>query len=101
MNKDAAPLCTAHDTWWKAPMAATLPGLPLLVWEFGSFSANGYTSGMEIVIVGALILLAAAWLLPRRRSMRVLRTLAAGSALGIAFLPIAYLLLLVLTMAYG
>ncbi|MGW6235251.1 hypothetical protein [Streptomyces sp. NPDC055094] len=101
MVKDDSQLYAAHDAWWKAPMVATLPGLPLLVGEYGLFFADGYTSGIEILIVGAMVLLAIAWLLPHRRSMRVLRMLAAGTALGIAVLPLTYALLLGMAMVYG
>ncbi|MFJ6179900.1 MULTISPECIES: hypothetical protein [unclassified Streptomyces] len=101
MVKDDSQLQAAHDTWWKAPMVATLPGLPLLVGEYGLFYRDGYTRGVELLIVGAMALITVAWLLPHRRSMRVLRMLAAGTALAIAILPLAYVLLLGMAMAYG
>ncbi|MFC9430081.1 hypothetical protein [Streptomyces sp. NPDC056987] len=99
MNKEDPQLHAAHATWWKAPMVATLPGLPLLVGESCMFFADGHTGGMEILITAAMLSLALAWLLPHRRSLRVPRILAAGAALGIALLPLA--LLLGIAMAYG
>lgn len=47
-----------HATWWKAPLVASLPGLPALVWEYMTFRADGYTSGIETAIVIAMVLLA-------------------------------------------
>ncbi|MFC9238586.1 hypothetical protein ACFTZK_19370 [Streptomyces decoyicus] len=90
-----------HATWWKAPLIASLPGLPALVWEYMTFRADGYTSGIETAIVIAMVLLAGSWLLPHRRSVRGLRMAAAGTALGLAMLPLLYAILLGAAMASG
>ncbi|MEU8780475.1 hypothetical protein [Streptomyces sp. NPDC048637] len=90
-----------HATWWKAPLIASLPGLPTLVWEYMTFGADGYTSGIEMAIVIALVLLAGSWLLPHRRSVRGLRMAAAGTALGLAMFPLLYAILLGAAMASG
>ncbi|MFD5029971.1 hypothetical protein ACFWM0_06010 [Streptomyces sp. NPDC058405] len=94
-------LPVAHRTWWKAPMAATLPGLPLLVGELSMFYSEGYTSGIEIGILLGVALLAVAWLLPHRRSMRGLRMMTAGGALALAILPLLYAVLLGVAMSSG
>ncbi|MFJ5774194.1 hypothetical protein [Streptomyces sp. NPDC093094] len=90
MIDDRLPVRTAHPTWWRAPLIATLPGAPLLVWEYSLFRADGYTSGIETVIVLGMILLAVSWLLPHRRSSRGLRLFLAGTALTTAVLPLLF-----------
>ncbi|MFI5688623.1 hypothetical protein [Streptomyces sp. NPDC051636] len=102
MTTDASRLPqTSHPTWWRTPLIATLPGLPLLVREFTLFWTDGYTSGIEVMLVTATALLAIAWALPHRRSMRVLRLLAAGTALALAVLPLVLAVLMGLAMASG
>ncbi|MEU9856523.1 hypothetical protein [Streptomyces sp. NPDC047974] len=88
-------------TWWKAPLVATLPGLPLLVGGFATFWADGYTSGFETLLTLAGVLLAMAWLLPHRRALRWVRTAAASAALLLLAAPWALALLMVLAMASG
>ncbi|MEU3992460.1 hypothetical protein OG301_36980 [Streptomyces platensis] len=96
---DAQP--QIHATWWKTPLVASLPGLPALVWEYMTFRADGYTSGIEMAVVIAMVLLAGSWILPHRRSVRGLRMAAAGTALGLAMLPLLYAILLGAAMASG
>ncbi|MGW1376898.1 hypothetical protein ACWD6P_21855 [Streptomyces sp. NPDC002446] len=79
----------------------SLPGLPLLVWEYSLFQADGYTSGIEVVIYWAMALFVIAWILPHRRSVRGLRMAAAGTALGCAVLPLVFAVLLGAAMASG
>ena len=54
-----------------------------------------------MAIVIAMVLLAGSWLLPHRRSVRGLRMAAAGTALGLAMLPLLYAILLGAAMASG
>lgn len=100
---DSHPRTHAHSdpTWWKAPLVATLPGLPLLVGGFATFWADGYTSGFEILLTLAGVLLAMAWLLPHRRALRWLRAAAASTALLLLAAPWALAVLMVLAMASG
>ncbi|MFD8011393.1 hypothetical protein [Streptomyces sp. NPDC058955] len=91
----------ADPTWWKAPLVATLPGLPLLVGGFATFWADGYTSGFEMFLTLAGVLLAMAWLLPHRRALRWVRTAAASTALLLLAAPWALALLMGLAMASG
>ncbi|MEU8619766.1 hypothetical protein [Streptomyces sp. NPDC048623] len=98
---DSSPPPASHPTWWKAPLVATLPGLPLLVGEFALFWTDGYTSGFETMLVMATILLAISWVLPHRMSMRIPRLLAAGTALAVTTLPLMLALLMGLAMASG
>ncbi|MFF9196827.1 hypothetical protein ACF09L_16635 [Streptomyces sp. NPDC014779] len=87
-----------HGTWWKAPLTATLVGLPLLVGEFLLFRADGYTSGIEILLALSAILLAISWLLPHSRTWRTPRLIAAATALAITLLPFLFAVLLGLAM---
>jgi hypothetical protein len=102
MNRDdVTPPGTAHETWWRAPLLASVLGLPLLVWEYSLFRADGYTSGIETVIWSAMLLVVVSWALPHRRSFRTLRTVTAGTAIGCAFLPLLFAVLLGAAMASG
>ncbi|WMX47206.1 hypothetical protein RGF97_23635 [Streptomyces roseicoloratus] len=88
-----------HTTWWEAPLTATLIGLPLLVGEIlMSGGIGGSTSVAEKLLYLAVVLLAVAWLLPRRRAWRVPRFVAAGSVLAITALPIVTAVLMGLAM---
>ncbi|MDC0770414.1 hypothetical protein [Streptomyces sp. HD] len=80
----------ADPAWWKAPLGATVPALPLLVWEFviGAEEALGLLGGAVYWAVG---LLALAWALPHRRSARMLRVTAACAGLFCAILPLLFL----------
>ncbi|MER5204053.1 hypothetical protein [Streptomyces sp. NPDC002825] len=98
---DSSPRPAFHPTWWKAPLVATLPGLPLLVGEFALFWTEGYTSGFETMLVMAAVLLALSWVLPHRMSLRIPRLLAAGTALAVAVLPLMLAVLMGLAMASG
>ncbi|MEW2614882.1 hypothetical protein AB0937_32835 [Streptomyces sp. NPDC047880] len=90
-----APLTRAtHRTWWRAPLAATLPGLPLLVLEYRCFAAQDGPGAFSGVLFWAAGLLALAWVLPHRRSLRGLRIAAAGTGLGCALLPVTFAVLL-------
>lgn len=101
MIQDEVPqLNDSHASWWKAPLAASLPGLPLLAWEFGLFQSTG-TSGINKLILTGFCLFALAWFLPRRQSLRTLRTAISCTALGFAVLPLVLALLLTAAMASG
>lgn len=80
----------ADPTWWKAPVVATVPGLPLLLWEFiaGAEDALGLVGS---AVYWAFGLLALAWVLPHRRSVRMLRVTAAAAGLVCAILPLLFL----------
>ncbi|MFJ7340765.1 hypothetical protein ACIQU3_10790 [Streptomyces sp. NPDC101110] len=98
---DTPPLRTAHRTWWRAPLAATLPGLPLLVLEYRWFASQDGPGAFSGVLFWAAGLLALAWVLPHRRSLRGLRIAAAGTGLGCALLPVAFAVLLGVAVAAG
>ncbi|MFE3265811.1 hypothetical protein [Streptomyces sp. NPDC059215] len=87
-----------HTTWWKAPLVASLPGLPLLFWEYSLCRAH---SEIWQVLYWAMGLFAIAWALPRRRSLRTLRVVAATLALGCTLLPAFLLLLLAVLVVAG
>jgi hypothetical protein len=89
-QNDVRPPPDADPTWWKAPLVASVPGVPLLVWEFamGAEDALGLLGG---AVYWAFGLLALAWALPHRRSARMLRVTAAVAGLVCAILPLAFL----------
>lgn len=86
-----------HATWWKAPLTASLPGLPLLVGEYAMFRGTG----LENLILWGIALLVVAWILPHRKSLRGLRMTAAICALGLSMLPLVYAVVLGMAMAYS
>jgi hypothetical protein len=90
-NDGVTQLPVFHKTWWKAPLVASLPGLPLLAWEYSLCQGHG-----EIwsVLYWAMGLFAIAWALPHRRSMRTLRVVTAAIVLGGTLLPALPLVLL-------
>ena len=88
------PLRTPHPTWWKAPLVASAPGLPLLAMEYAVIRAHDGMDQYGGVIYWALALYVLAWALPHRRTFRTPRALAAGAALVITVLPVGLLLLL-------
>ncbi|WP_369272215.1 hypothetical protein AB5J55_21410 [Streptomyces sp. R11] len=104
MIQNDVQLSAAHPTCCggpRAPSVATLLGLPLLVWEYGMFRADGYTSGIEVLILWGFALLAIAGAVPHRRSPRMLRMTAAGAGLGCAILPVLFAVLMAMAMASG
>ncbi|MET9078439.1 hypothetical protein ABZX95_41365 [Streptomyces sp. NPDC004232] len=100
IQDDAPQLNDSHATWWKVPLAATLPGLPLLAWEFSWLQSTGTSSINKLILTG-FCLFAIAWLLPHRQSIQTLRTAISCTALGFAVLPLALALLLTAAMASG
>ncbi|MFD8231282.1 hypothetical protein ACFV20_05235 [Streptomyces sp. NPDC059696] len=91
---DTPPARAAHRTWWRAPLVATLLGLPLLVLEYRWFAAEDGPGAFSGVLFWAAGLLALAWVLPHRRSLRGLRIAVAGTGLGCALLPVTFAVLL-------
>ncbi|MFE6940159.1 hypothetical protein [Streptomyces chartreusis] len=88
-----------HPTWWKAPLVATVPVLPILVWDYvflGAEDALGFLGGVVHWGLGLLVL---AWLLPHRRSLRAARVSAAVTGLVCVLLPLALVLLIGLVAA--
>ncbi|KRC95893.1 MULTISPECIES: hypothetical protein [unclassified Streptomyces] len=88
------PLPEPHKTWWTAPFAASVFGLPVLATEYAvilDHDGMGQYGGM---IYTALALYALAWVLPHRLSLRMPRILAAGAALLITLFPVGLLVLL-------
>ncbi|MFE5816016.1 hypothetical protein ACFQ6S_21825 [Streptomyces sp. NPDC056479] len=79
-------------TWWKAPLVATVPGLPLLAWEFVMLGPEGALGTLGGAVYGAVGLLALAWALPHRRSSSMLRVTAAVAGLVCAILPLLFLM---------
>ncbi|MFF2780940.1 hypothetical protein ACFVU3_39365 [Streptomyces sp. NPDC058052] len=92
-----------HDdpTWWKAPLAVTLPGLPLLVGEFTFFGGGSHVSDIDVMMAIAAVLLVLCWLPPYRRSFRGWRITAACAALLLILAPWAMALLMGLAMSSG
>ncbi|MFF5424512.1 MULTISPECIES: hypothetical protein [unclassified Streptomyces] len=88
----------ADPTWWKAPLFATLPGLPLMVGLFALFATEG---GLTPLLVLAPTLLTASWLLPHHRRYRLTRTTTAALSLALALLPFAMGLLMAMATASG
>ncbi|MEU4876707.1 hypothetical protein [Streptomyces sp. NPDC021608] len=92
---DTAPHLRAdHPTWWRIPLVASSFGLPVLALECAATGAQGGLGRYGGALFWALALYAVAWALPRRRSFRTLRILAAAAALTITVLPLALLLVL-------
>ena len=90
---------TPHQTWWKAPLIASLLGLPLLWLEYGAVRSHGAMGQYGGGIYTALALFTVAWALPHRRSLRTLRVVAAGAALVVTVLPVALLMLVVVLLS--
>ncbi|WP_329220200.1 hypothetical protein OG352_26135 [Streptomyces sp. NBC_01485] len=88
-----------HRTWWKAPFAASVLGLPVLAMEYSVVRDHDGMGEYGGLIYSALALFALSWALPHRRALRTLRVLAAGAAVGITVLPVALLGLLSLMLA--
>ncbi|MEU7042295.1 hypothetical protein AB0A77_14700 [Streptomyces varsoviensis] len=101
MTKDEQRPDALHETWWRAPLIASVPGAPILVWEETLFYGDGYVSAIETLVWGAMALLVLAWVLPHRRAMRELRIAAAGISLGCSALPFGFAVLLGAAMASG
>ncbi|NUP79011.1 MAG: hypothetical protein HOV96_15850 [Nonomuraea sp.] len=81
----------AHQTWWKAPLVATLLGLPFIALEYRWFASHHETGAFGGVLYWACGLLAFAWVLPHRRSLRTPRMLVAGAGLSFALIPMLWL----------
>ncbi|WP_158983541.1 hypothetical protein [Streptomyces sp. NRRL F-5193] len=101
MTTAAGARAPLDPTWWKAPLMATLPGLPLLVGEFAFFGADGYTSGIEVILTLAAVFLVLAWFPPYRRSLRVPRILLASASLFLVAAPLVLALLMGIAMSSG
>jgi hypothetical protein len=99
MTENDQRLPAPHKTWWRAPLVASAPGLPLLAAEYGVIRAHDGMGQYGAVIYWALALFTIAWVLPHRRSLRTVRVLAAGAALALTLLPALWALLLGLAMA--
>lgn len=101
-TQDRAPrLPTPHRTWWKAPLPASAPGLPLLAIEYGVIRAHDGMDQYGGLIYTALALFALAWLLPHRRSLRTYRGVTASLGLGVVLLSLMLLLVLAASTAGG
>lgn len=96
-----ARLPTPHKTWWKAPLATSVPGLPLLAMEYSVARSHDGMDEYGALIYSALALFTLAWLLPPRRSMRTYRVVAASLGLGVVLLPLVLLLVLAASLAGG
>jgi hypothetical protein len=82
-----------HATWWKAPLLASLLGLPFLVLEYRWFASHQETGAFGGVLYWAGALLLFAWALPHRLALRATRMTAAGAGLGFALLPMLWVTL--------
>ncbi|MER6028765.1 hypothetical protein [Streptomyces sp. NPDC001851] len=83
---DAAPR-PGHRTWWKAPLVASLLGLPFLVLEYIWFRSEDGVGAFGGALYWSVGLLALSWALPHHRYLRIPRMLAAGAGLGCVLLP--------------
>ncbi|MER6556259.1 hypothetical protein ABT300_00605 [Streptomyces sp. NPDC001027] len=90
----AAQLPEPHKTWWRAPFAASVFGLPILATEYAVTRAHEGLGQYGGMIYTAMGLYALAWALPHRLSLRMPRILAAGAALLITLFPVGLLVLL-------
>lgn len=93
MIRNDVPSSPAHRTWWRAPLTATLIGLPVLAAEYVWFRSHDGPGAFGNVVYWASGLLLLAWVLPRR-SPRGLRRAVAGAGLGCALLPLVFAVLL-------
>jgi uncharacterized protein (TIGR03382 family) len=101
MSRIQNDMPTAHDPhWWGAPVVVTLLGLPLLGLEYAMWGVNafGFFGGMVGWALGFLVL---AWVLPRRRSVRMLRVTSAVAGLVFAVLPVVFVVMIGMAMASG
>ncbi|CAL9501520.1 hypothetical protein [Streptomyces sp. enrichment culture] len=85
---------TAHPTWWRVPLVASLLGLPCLVLDFLWFRSQDGTGAFGGILYWSAGLLVFAWLPPHRRALRGPRTAAAVAGLGCAMLPALFALAL-------
>jgi hypothetical protein len=92
---------TAHPTWWRVPLVASLLGLPLLVLEYLWFRSQDGVGALGGILYWSSGLLVLAWLLPHRLSLRAPRIMAAGAGLGCAMLPVLFALALGAALAAG
>ncbi|WP_191876636.1 hypothetical protein [Streptomyces filipinensis] len=83
-----------HRTWWRAPLVASLVGLPFLVLEYRWFRSEDGIGAFGGAFYWSVGLLALSWVLPHRRSLRTPRVLAAGAGLGCVLLPMLFALAL-------
>ncbi|MEU9666841.1 hypothetical protein AB0E25_14850 [Streptomyces bobili] len=99
-NPTGATLLHApHTTWWRAPIIASLLGLPLLWLEYGLIRSHGAMDQFGGWIYTPLALFTVAWALPHRRSLRTPRVVAAWAALAVAMFPVAFLLVAAVMLA--
>ncbi|MFC8239667.1 hypothetical protein [Streptomyces chartreusis] len=99
MTADDVRVDERHPTWWKAPLVATVPASPILVWDYvflGAEDALGFLGGVVHWGFGLLVL---AWLLPHRRSLRTARLTATVTGLVCVLLPPALMVLIGLVTA--
>ncbi|MFF9814507.1 hypothetical protein [Streptomyces sp. NPDC014006] len=89
----------AHPTWWKAPLLASVAGLPFLVLVHRSFWSEDGVDAFKAAFYVSAGLLALSWALPHRRSLRTPRLLAAGAGLGCVGLLMLFTLLVSAAMA--
>ncbi|MEU3841462.1 hypothetical protein AB0E88_15695 [Streptomyces sp. NPDC028635] len=101
MSDDDLRPPTPHPTWWRAPLVASLCGLPFLVLEYWWFRSEDGIGALGGIFYWAVGLLALSWTLPHRRSLRTPRMLAAGAGLGCVLLPMLFALMLGVAMAGG
>ncbi|MER6713086.1 MULTISPECIES: hypothetical protein [unclassified Streptomyces] len=100
-DDDLSSPSAAHRTWWRAPLVATLLGLPLLALEYSWFVSQDGPGAFGGVLYWAAGLLALSWLLPHRRSLRGARMAVAGTGIGCALVPLLLAVLMGLAMASG
>jgi hypothetical protein len=100
MTQNDMPSYAADPTWWRAPLVASLSGLPLIVWEYALWGVNAFHF-FAGAVGWALALLLIAWALPHRRSARMLRITAAVAGVVFALLPMVFVVLMGIAMASG
>lgn len=78
----------SHRSWWAAPLAMSVLGVPMLLWEYFLFMADDYPASIDGVIWLGLLLFLIAWAPPWRPSVQWLRMAVVTTAFVCAVFPL-------------